>query len=215
MFVPAIYGSVSNDWPREIVLRYPLAALATNGPVVPFATHLPAVLAPGAAPNSPLTGSVLMCHMNRANPHWAALDPGTQGRLIFTGPHSYITPTTYRATPAAPTWDFVSVHLLGTVEPLVGLEATLEVVERTVEVFERRFGDRWDPAESRDYFEKIAPGVGAFRFHVEEIESMFKLSQEKSEDILHRVIERLDACPHGSARDLAGLMRELQGNSET
>ncbi len=146
-------------------------------------------------------------HMNRANPHWAALERGIHARLIFAGPHSYITPALYQATPAAPTWNFAVIHLLGTLEPLAGLDATLEVVTHTVEVIEATVGDGWDPAGSLDYFRSIGPGVGAFRFHVASVESMFKLSQEQSEDTRERVIQRLSNSRAGTARDLAGLMR--------
>jgi len=34
--------------------------------------------------------------MASANPHWAALERGTQGRLIFAGLHGYITPAVYQ-----------------------------------------------------------------------------------------------------------------------
>jgi transcriptional regulator len=207
VYVPAIYSSHDDEWPREVVRRFPLATLVTNGPVLPHATHLPIVPAPGAPQTGPLAGSVVLGHMNRANPHWAALEGGTHGRLIFAGPHGYITPAVYRVTPAVPTWDFVAIHLLGTLEPLAGLDATMEVVTHTTEVCEATLGDGWDPAGSLDHFRSIGSGVGAFRFHVASVESMFKLSQELSEDARERVIEWLGDSRAGAARDLAELMR--------
>jgi transcriptional regulator len=202
-----MYSCRDDQWPREVVRRFPLATLITNGPVLPHATHLPIVPAPGAPQTGPLAGSVLFGHMPRASPHWAALERGTRGRLIFAGPHGYITPTVYQTTPTASTWNFAVIHLLGTLEPLAGLDATLEVVTRTVEVLEAAFGDGWDPAVSLDHFRSIGPGVGAFRFHVVSVESMFKLSQELSEDTRQRVITWLSKSRAGTARDLADLMR--------
>jgi len=207
MYVPAIYSSHDDHWPRDVVRRFPLATLVTNGPVMPHATHLPAVPEPGAPQTGPLAGSVMVGHIPRANPHWAALERGTQGRLIFAGPHGYITPAVYQTTPAVPTWNFAAIHLLGTLEPLAGLDATLEVVTHTTEVCEAAFGDGWDPAGSLDHFRAIGPGVGAFRFHVASVESMFKLSQELTEDTRDRVITRLSDSRAGTARDLADLMR--------
>lgn len=206
MYVPSIYRSPDDEWPREVVRRHPLALLVSNGPVVPVATHVPIVAMPEAPTTGPLAGTVLYGHMNRTNPHWAALTPGTPGRLVFTGPQSYITPAVYRTTPAAPTWNFVAVHLLGTVEGLSGIDATLEVVTRTAEVFERCFGEGWDHTPSLGYFRDIGPGVGAFRFRIELVESMFKLSQEKDDHIRERVIDWLTTSSAGCARDLASLM---------
>jgi transcriptional regulator len=205
--VPPIYSSRDDKWPREVVRRFPLATLVTDGPVLPHATHLPAVPAPGAPRTGPLAGSVMVGHMNRANPQWAALGRGTHGRLIFAGPHGYVTPTVYRVPPAVPTWDFVAIHLLGTLEPLAGLDAALEVVTHTTEVCEATLGDGWDPAESLDHFRSIGQAVGAFRFQVDSVESMFKLSQELTEDTRRRLIKRLSDSPAGTARDLADLMR--------
>src|SRR5205823_9149864 len=109
--------------------------------------------------------------------------------------------------PAAPTWNFVVVHLVGSVQPLTGLDATLEVVSHTAQVFEDRFGSGWDPKPSWEYFRSIAPGVGAFRFHVRSVESMLKLSQEKSGRVQQHVIEWLDSSPAGTPKDLADVMR--------
>jgi transcriptional regulator len=207
VYTPPIYRDESDTRIRDIVEGHPLAVLVTNGPTMPFSTHLPIVTPAGAAQDGPLAGSVVLGHLNRANPHWNALRPGTAGRLIFSGPSSYITPTVYHTTPAAPTWNFVAVHLLGRVEPIDGLDGTLKVVERTADVFEGRFGAGWRQEHSREYFRQIGPGVGAFRFHVESAASMFKLSQEKDEDIRKRVIDWLGDCTRGAARDLATVMR--------
>jgi predicted FMN-binding regulatory protein PaiB len=207
VYVPPIYSCHDDEWPHEVVRRFPLATLVTNGPMLPHATHLPAVPSSGAPRTGPLAGLVMVGHMNRANPHWAALEHGARGRLIFAGPPGYITPTMYQATPAAPTANFVAIHLLGVLEPIAGLDATLEVLTHTVEVFEATVGDGWDPAGSLDYFRVIGPGVGAFRFHVASVESMFKLSQEKSAETRTRIVKRLSSSRTGGDRDLADLMR--------
>ncbi|WP_372343069.1 FMN-binding negative transcriptional regulator [Streptomyces sp. KL116D] len=67
-------------------------------------------------PTGELPGTTLLGHLNRANPHWAALETGSVLLLTFTGPHSYVSPTVYEKSPAAPTWNFTSVHVRGVVE---------------------------------------------------------------------------------------------------
>lgn len=143
MYVPSVYSSHDDEWPREVVRRFPLAILITNGPGLPHATHLPVVPAPGAPQTGPMAGSVMIGHMNRANPHWAALESGTSGRLIFAGPQGYITPAVYQVSPAVPTWDFAAIHLLGTLEPVAGPGATIDVVTHTTEVCEATLGAGW------------------------------------------------------------------------
>jgi transcriptional regulator len=176
----------------DLMRENPLALVASNGAPAdgPFATHLPVITDPQweGRPIADLVGMPLLGHMNRANPHWTALDTGTVILLTFTGPHAYVSPTVYDVTPAAPTWNFTSVHVHGVVEKIESTEETLGVVRATVQAFEKEFGDSWDMTESVDYFRKIVPGVGAFRVRVTKAEGMFKLSQEQRAEIRERVV---------------------------
>ncbi|AZM51496.1 transcriptional regulator [Streptomyces sp. WAC 01529] len=192
MFVPSQYREPDVSWMLDLMRENPLALAASNGPPAqgPFATHLPVITDPQwtGQPLSDLAGMHLLGHMNRANPHWKALDTGTVVLLTFTGPHAYVSPTVYDITPAAPTWDFTSVHVHGTVERIESTEETLDVVQATVQAFEKELGDNWDMTRSIDYFRKIVPAVGAFRVRVSKAEGMFKLSQEQSTEIRERVV---------------------------
>jgi len=199
MFVPPIYSESDPDRIWLVIQAHPLALLVSNGPDAPYATHLPMI--PHDVAPSGLVGSVLWGHLNRANPHWAAITRNTKAKAVFTGPNSYISPVDYHAPAAAPTWDFVSVHLTGEVTELAAGEESLRVVRRTAELLEARFGQGWDQTGSLDYFRSIVSGVGAFTFRVVAAEAMFKLSQEKDEAVQERVVDRLrDAeagCPAG------------------
>ncbi|MCP3803352.1 FMN-binding negative transcriptional regulator [Allokutzneria sp. A3M-2-11 16] len=193
MFVPPEYQVGDPDRQRAVIRDNALAMLVSNGSGQPFITHLP-VIFPLAGPMSgELVGTTLLGHLNRANPHWKALSDGCPATLVFTGPHGYISPEAYRVTPAAPTWNFVSVHVRGTVHPIDGIDPTLDVIRQTVATLESRFGKGWDPADSQEYFRRIVPAVGAFRFQVAAVDSMFKLSQEKSPDIQERVMDYFSA----------------------
>jgi transcriptional regulator len=156
-----------------------------------------------------LTGAVLLGHMNRANPHWAALAEGGTSLLTFTGPHAYVSPTVYGVTPAAPTWNFTSVHARGTIERIESSEETLEVVKATVRAFEERFGAEWDMSESISYFRQILPGVGGFRFTVTGTDGMFKLSQEQAPEIRCRVQRSFTGRECSRHRETAALMGSL------
>src|SRR5690242_17937102 len=115
MFVPSFYREPESSWMAELIRGNPLALAVTSaGPDSgPFATHLPVIFdpeapevpevpEPSAAPDGPdgaeapdgsrgpLVGATLLGHMNRANPHWAALESGGTVLLTFTGPHSYV-----------------------------------------------------------------------------------------------------------------------------
>jgi transcriptional regulator len=211
MFVPSSYRPPDNTWMIEIIQKNPLALLTSNGRPgdVPFATHLASIPESFDTGSADLSGSVLLGHMNRMNPHWQALEDGEAVLLTFTGPHGYVTPIVYGYTPAAPTWNFTSIHVRGTVQKMDSIEETLDVVMATVRLFEGQFGSDWDMTDSIGYFRKIAPGVGAFRVQVANAEGMFKLSQEQSGEVRERVQRSFGSHPCTHYRAVAELMDRL------
>ncbi|MEE1808152.1 AMP-binding protein [Streptomyces sp. BE133] len=209
MFVPPMYRITDADLVHEVIRQHPLAMLASNGPTTPYTTHLPIIHEPGAEQPDSLTGFSLFGHLNRANPHWRALAGGAPATLMFTGPTSYVTPALYDTPVAAPTWNFVTVELTGDLVPLTDREETLEVVRRTAELFEQRFGRGWESERSVEYFRSIVDGVGAFRFDVVTGQAMFKLSQEKEPAIRDRVANSMLADGDRTRRELGVHMQQI------
>jgi transcriptional regulator len=203
MYVPADYRAPDPSWVADLVSSHPLALLCTNAAGTPHATHLPVITPPDSAFEQ---GGSMVGHMNRANPHWAALSGGGGALLVFTGPHAYVSPCVYATTPAAPTWDFTAVHVRGTLSPVDGAKETAAVIGATVSALESRLGDDWDMTTSYEYFNRILPGVGAFRFEIAEIQAMFKLSQEQRPEIRQRVVKSFADSEAGQHRELARLI---------
>jgi transcriptional regulator len=148
--------------------------------------------------------------MSRVNPHWAALAGGCPALVVFAGPHGYVSPSIYDVAPAAPTWDFTSVHVRGQLHPLDRREDTLEVVKATVATIESEFGAGWDMRASLSYFETILAGVGAFEVVIDSVEAMFKLSQEQEPRIRARVARSFGASDLGHHRQVADLINRME-----
>ncbi len=207
MFVPRDYQPAHRAWVTNLIIGNPLAILTTSvAGTSPAATHV-AAIPEGDPGRAGLAGSSILGHMNRLNPHWEQIQHGGPALLIFHGPSSYVSPTIYRVSPAAPTWDFTAVHVRGPLTLIRDREETLSVVTRTVTAFERSHGTGWDMSGSLGYFRQILPGVGAFRLVVEKVDAMFKLSQEQPPEVCQRVIDAFAAADHSDQRCLAELMR--------
>jgi transcriptional regulator len=193
MHVPTQFRELDKSWLADLIRDHPLAQLISNGAGAdaPRVTHVPVILDPNLIePRADLVGATLWGHMSRLNPHWAALGTPTEVVVAFTGPHTYVSPTVYETTPAAPTWDFTAVHvrgLLREVESAKSAEETLESVLATARAIESRFGTGWDMTDSMGYLRQLLPGVGAFRIAVSRVDGMFKLSQEQAPEIRQRV----------------------------
>ncbi len=82
-------------------------------------------------------------------------------------------------------------------------------MHETADRLESVFGEGWDSTSSVGYFREILPGVGAFHLQIERVEAMYKLSQEKPDDVQERVIRRFEQDLDGNGRRLARLMRTL------
>jgi transcriptional regulator len=217
MFVPRMYREPDAQWIFELMRRNPLALLMTNGTDAdgPFGTHLPIIPDPRLAAGglTDLTGTTLFGHMNRGNPQWKALRPGTPAVLSFAGPHGYVSPTLYRATPdvaepAAPTWNYTAAQVRGVIERVETVEESLAVVSSTAGTLEADFGNGWDMAGSMDHFRRILPAVGAFRFTITRAEAIFKLSQEQNVETRERVCRHFQEAA-GRQPEVAHYMSRL------
>ncbi|MEU5884192.1 FMN-binding negative transcriptional regulator [Spirillospora sp. NPDC047279] len=171
------------DDPRhaiDLVRDHPFALVVSAPGGVPVATHAPVIVEDPARVGDTFEGTTLLGHLARVNPHWREMESSPEALLIFSGPHGYVSPSMHGADPSVPTWDYAAVHLNGTIELITGEEGLLDVVERTVAFMETPRSPGWTPSErSREVFRSIAGGVVAFRFHVREQRSIFKLSQDR------------------------------------
>lgn len=212
MFVPAHFRSAERTRHLEVMRSFPLAVLVTGVGAVPDASHVPTIVwsdaggPPDGAANGPAAGLVLRGHMNRANPQWKSLPAAGQALLVFCGPQGYVSPIWYGFTPAAPTWNFVVVHARGRVRQLSGAEETMDVIRSTVAEYEALAGTGWNMSMSIRYFHRIVGGVGAFEVLVDDIQGMFKLSQDQAPDTRQQVARRFSVSEVGLHRELAQAM---------
>ncbi|RDI68402.1 FMN-binding negative transcriptional regulator [Nocardia pseudobrasiliensis] len=210
MFVPAHFRPGPDLSTADIVCQYPLAILMSNGDdsTGPLATHVPVIPEsdPGEWPQD-LAGARLFTHMSRANPHCSALHNGSVAVLAFTGPGAYVSPALYDTTEIAPTWDYVAVHARVVLERIEDRAHALDVMRRTVETLESRFGSGWDMSAALNFFDKMLSAVEVFRATVLDAQGMFKLSQEQPPRTFARVRDDFAARRSTTHQDVAALMK--------
>jgi transcriptional regulator len=204
MYVPEDYRQPSRQACLEVIAENPWARIVTAAPAGLVITYAPVLIDPEVA-----DGRFLVGHLARANAHSRSLE--TETMIVFEGPHGYVSPSWYRRTPAAPTYNYVAVHVRGTVEILGDPEQALAVVEATTRQFEHGRERPWSLGPSLDYAKRLLADLVAFRFHVTEIEGAFKLSQDQDRATRERVIAGLEAEPELARGDLPAYMRRFAG----
>jgi len=198
MYVPRFHRVAAGELLDAFVRDHGFGALVTAPDGVPIATHLPLELILDADGKRWLEG-----HVAKANPQWKHVAAGARCLAIFTGPHTYVSPTWY-GHENVPTWNYQAVHLSGTGTLVEDREHLMAMLRRLTRHYEPEGSsapvfdlDRMSPS-LRDSELK---GLAAFRILVEVVEAAFKLSQNRNAEDYDSVIRRLRE--RGDAESLA------------
>lgn len=154
-----------------VIKAYPFGMLvsATNG--APFVTHIPIIY-------NDESGK-LVAHIDKSNPQVETLKDGAEVTVVFKGPDTYISPSVY-TTKQLPTWNYIIVHVTGTITLINHPEAAKETMIAMTEFLERPdhkfILDKDDPRMKRSI-----NYIRAFDITITNWEGKFKLSQDKIE----------------------------------
>lgn len=190
MYVPA-FTAVEPDDARALVAAVGSGWLVTAtdaGP--PEATLMPVLW----------HGERIVAHMAKANRHWRHIAEGTPGLLIVTGPEAYISPSWYASKAehgrVVPTWNYLAVHLTGTVEVHRDADWLVAAVTALTYHHEAERPGRWRVTDAPSGFiDAQLNAIVGIEMHVEHVEAKAKLSQNRSDADRHGVIHGLRRQP--------------------
>jgi transcriptional regulator len=149
--------------------------------------------------------NVISGHMARANGQ-AKLPNGERVKVVFQGPHSYISPTWYETRPAVSTWNYAAVHCIGRFEALNDSD-TLDVINALISKYEPEIlGDQALSDEA--YIQRLLKAVCGFKVIVEDIQLIEKLGQHKKSVDQKGVYEALQASDVSESKALAIYMKQ-------
>lgn len=177
MYTPKFNQVTDRDVLLEAMRAYSFAILFSPGGSEPEdamrATHLP-LLVKDEGEHGLLEG-----HFAKANTHWADLT-GRETLVVFSGPHSYVSPSLYVEELSVPTWNYVAIHAYGTLSLIEEEASKRRLVEELIHVHEPAYLDRWH-AMPDGYRRTMLAGIMGFRIPIARIEGKFKLSQNRAE----------------------------------
>lgn len=202
MYIPAAFVESDLSKLHDFVEQHSFGLLVSQIAGQPFATHIPFLLDRAAGPKGSLMG-----HVARPNRHWQC---GEQTALaVFSGPHAYISPTWYEAEQVVPTWNYTAVHAYGRLQIVEDEAELLEIVQRTVGVYESGMSRPWSFDPSSTFSQRMLGQIVGFRIEIESIEGKWKLNQnhpvERRANVVQALRERHD---HNSVA-IADLMEAM------
>jgi transcriptional regulator len=125
------------------------------------------------------------------------------------GPDGYVSPDWYGADDQVPTWNYAAVQIRGTLEALD--HATMhDMLDRQSAHFEDQLPKTpWTTAKmTPDVLEKMMRQIVPCRMTITDVQSTFKLNQNKPDDVRLRAADAMESSGIGmETATLAALMR--------
>lgn len=205
MYIPSFNRVEDFAQLAAFMREHSFATLVTYADGAPFATHLPLLLDTERGTNGTLRG-----HMARANEQWQHFHSQQEVLVIFQGPHAYISPSWYEATPAVPTWNYVAVHAYGVPQIMEDQERLAALLQAQIATHEAGLPQPWPGSLPDDYQTKMMRGVVGFEIPITRLEGKWKLGQNRSTADQQRVYAALRQSSYPADQQLAAVMeREM------
>ncbi len=200
MYIPASFAETNQSTLHDFIDRHSFGVLVNQGERAPDASHIPFLLNRNEGPRGQLTG-----HVARANPQWKSLED-SQVLVIFSGPHTYVSPAWYEAKNVVPIWNYVAVHVYGRVDSSLTRTGcwTSCVIQSTSM---KRIARTWsldDPDD--DFVHGLLNAIVGFDIDIERLEGKWKLNQNHDEQRRQKVVDNPRASGSPADAAIADLM---------
>lgn len=172
---------------KEFVDQHPFAFLtgcdAKNRPVV---TQVPVFIEEDDG------RKILRGHIMKNTDHHKAFLHNDKVLVVFTGHHTYVSATWYSDPHLPSTWNYMSVHARGVIRFLDDA-ALVDVLRKTSLHFENQNQGSSTVFDNlpEDFTQRMMKLIVAFEIEVTEMDTVFKLSQDRDAESYRNIQEKL------------------------
>ncbi len=172
---------------KEFIAKYPFAFLSgVDSENKPVATQIPVFIEEHDG------RKILRGHIMKNTDHHKAFLHNENVLAVFTGHHTYVSGTWYSNPHTPSTWNYMSVHAKGSIKFLddAALIDVLRLTTMHFENYNKQSETIFDnlPAE---YTEKLMKAIIAFEIEIKELDTVFKLSQDRDAESYRNIIKQL------------------------
>jgi transcriptional regulator len=185
MYVPADFLQNDIDEIEQFLQGNSFGTIVSMNEIqLPIATHLPFLIERNGE------DFILEGHMAKANQQSELLKKGKNVLLIFQGPNAYVSSAVYDH-PNVPTWNYQSVHIHGTIEPMTEVELHTHL-GKMVSLHEgkRETPLNYDTLPS-EMLKSYSQEIIGFKIVSFNMEAAYKLSQNRNEADYQNIIDDL------------------------
>ncbi len=153
---------------------------------------------------------ILQGHIMRNTDHHKAFIENPNALAVFTGPHTYVSAKWYSSPNVGSTWNYMSVHVAGEMV-FMDDEELINFMKKLTLHFEG--GDAQSPTFydnlSQNYLDKMMGAIVGFEIKVENLNHVFKLSQNKDQQTYQNIIKKLE-LQEGNGVKIAAEMKKRE-----
>ena len=169
--------------------------LAVSTEQAPLMSHIPFQLSQD--------GRQLEAHLVRSNPIVPYLNNPVEAVMAVSGADAYISPDWYGVDNQVPTWNYVAIHIHGTLQRSDPRDLH-GILDRLSNAMEDRLAPKspWKIEKlNTDVYARLKQQIIPIIMNVKEIQGTWKLSQNKQPDMRQAAISGIEATPVGLACD--------------
>lgn len=177
MYLPQHFAETDAARIAEVITAAPLACIVAQTDGGLLANHIPLLSKPDGS---------LIGHVAKANEMHQTIRDGQDVLAIFTSMDAYVSPNFYPSKQEhhrhVPTWNYVTVHVHGTIRFQHDRQAKHAAVGLLTRVHERRVNGAagWKMGDApADYMATMLENIVAFRITPTRIDAKSKLSQNR------------------------------------
>lgn len=129
-------------------------------------------------------------HLMRKTDHHLAFEKNNNVLVLFTGPHCYVSASWYTERGIGSTWNYMTVHAKGKIS-FKDEQGTRDAVKMVSDKYEgTASADSFDNLP-KEYIDHMVKAIVGFSIEIEELDNVFKLSQNRNETSQKNIIEQL------------------------
>lgn len=212
MYNPASFVERRPEVLAQAISEYPLATIITAS----ASGRIEASAIPMLLQTRGDDAAILRGHMAKANPQWSPGVEAVEALAIFAGPQHYISPSWYPSKQehgrVVPTWNYLIVHVRGTLTFFEDPESLLEVVSALTESQEANRPVPWKVQDApEDFIASQLRAIVGLELEIRELEGKWKLSQNRPLADRLGVAAGLERTSNPVAARMAKLVRDRLG----
>ena len=170
MYKFSYFTETDNEKVIAFIKENSFAVVTGFGEQYPVASHIP-------LETEMKDGKLFLSgHLMRNTDHHKAFEKNNHVLVIFNGPHCFVNANWYPNTNSGSTWNYMTVHAKGKIK-FTGEEGAYKAVE---EITKKYVGENTAASFDKltpEYISKMTKAIVGFTIEVEQLDNVFKLSQ--------------------------------------